>query len=66
MRYSRLGQSGPAIIGGVAAGFVLYVATFLAQALGSNSVVPPVAAAWFPVVAAGLFGITVLLHQGDG
>ena len=66
VRYSRLGQSGPAIIGGVAAGFVLYVATFLAQALGSNSVVPPVAAAWFPVVAAGLFGITVLLHQEDG
>lgn len=66
MRYARIGQSAPMIVGGVAAGFVLYVVTFLAQSLGSNSVIPPVVAAWFPVVAAGLFGATVLLHQEDG
>ena len=66
VRFSRLGQSGRTIVSGVAAGFVLYVVTFLAQALGSNSVVPAVVAAWFPVVAAGLFGVTVLLHQEDG
>ncbi|GGD85671.1 LPS export ABC transporter permease LptG [Aureimonas endophytica] len=66
VRFARTGQSGRTIFGGVAAGFVLYVVTFLAQALGSNSVVPPVVAAWFPVVAAGLFGVTILLHQEDG
>ncbi|WP_279483268.1 LPS export ABC transporter permease LptG [Aureimonas sp. SK2] len=66
VRYTRIGQSGRMIVSGVAAGFVLYVVTFLAQALGSNSVVPPVIAAWFPVVAAGLFGTTILLHQEDG
>ncbi|KAA0970216.1 LPS export ABC transporter permease LptG [Aureimonas fodinaquatilis] len=66
VQYSRTGQSTATIIGGVAAGFVLYVATFLAQALGSSSVVPPAAAAWFPAMAAGLFGVTVLLHQEDG
>ena len=66
VRYTRLGQSTGTIVSGVAAGFVLYVVTFLAQALGSNSVIPAVVAAWFPVVAAGLFGTTILLHQEDG
>lgn len=66
VRYSRLGQSTPTIVGGIAAGFVLYVVSFLAQALGANAVVPAVLAAWFPVVAAGLFGTTILLHQEDG
>ncbi|KQT50793.1 LPS export ABC transporter permease LptG [Aureimonas sp. Leaf454] len=66
VRFNRTGQSSRTIAGGIAAGFVLYVVTFLAQALGSNSVVPPVVAAWFPVLAAGLFGVTILLHQEDG
>ncbi|MBC8128954.1 MAG: LPS export ABC transporter permease LptG [Rhizobiaceae bacterium] len=66
MRFARTGQSGRTIVGGIVAGFVLYVVTFLAQALGSNSVVPPIAAAWFPVVAAGFIGVTILLHQEDG
>lgn len=66
VQFARTGQSGRTIVGGITAGFVLYVVTFLAQALGSNSVVPPVVAAWFPVVAAGLFGVTILLHQEDG
>ena len=65
-RFSRSGQSGRMIAAGVMAGFVLYVITFLAKALGSNAVVPPVMAAWFPVLAAGLFGVTLLLHQEDG
>ncbi|WP_102957915.1 LPS export ABC transporter permease LptG [Mangrovicella endophytica] len=66
VRFARTGQSARSLAGGIAAGFVLYVVTFLAQALGSNAVVPPVVAAWFPVVAAGLFGVTILLHQEDG
>jgi lipopolysaccharide export system permease protein len=66
VRFARTGQSARTILTGVTAGFVLYVVTFLAQALGSNSIVPPVVAAWFPVVAAGLFGVTILLHQEDG
>lgn len=65
-RFSRTGQSGRTIAGGVLAGFMLYVVTFLARALGSNDIVPPVLAAWFPVVGAGLLGVTILLHQEDG
>ncbi|SKA28794.1 LPS export ABC transporter permease LptG [Consotaella salsifontis] len=66
VRFARMGQSARTIVSGIIAGFALYVVTFLAKALGSNAVVPPVVAAWFPAVAAGLFGITILLHQEDG
>ncbi|MCW4114164.1 LPS export ABC transporter permease LptG [Aurantimonas sp. MSK8Z-1] len=66
VKFARTGQSGRTIIGGITAGFVLYVVTFLAQALGSNAIIPPVIAAWFPAVAAGLFGVTALLYQEDG
>ncbi|MBP0618200.1 LPS export ABC transporter permease LptG [Jiella mangrovi] len=65
-RFSRTAQAGRAIAAGVLAGFTLYVVTFLAKALGSNDIVPPVVAAWFPVLAAGSLGVTILLHQEDG
>ncbi|NDW07417.1 LPS export ABC transporter permease LptG [Jiella pacifica] len=65
-RFSRTQQAGRAIALGVLAGFTLYVVTFLAKALGSNDIVPPVMAAWFPVLAAGSLGVTILLHQEDG
>lgn len=65
-RFSRTQHAGRAIALGVLAGFSLYVITFLAKALGSNDIVPPVMAAWFPVLAAGSLGVTILLHQEDG
>lgn len=65
-RFSRTAQAGSAIAAGVLAGFTLYVVTFLAKALGSNDIIPPVVAAWFPVLAAGSLGVTMLLHQEDG
>lgn len=66
MRFARMGQSGPMILGGVTAGFLLYVASVLVKAFGSSGFVPPVVAAWFPVVVAALFGVTFLLHKEDG
>lgn len=66
MRFARLGQSAPMILGGVAAGFLLYVASVLVKAFGSSGFVLPVVAAWFPVVVAGFFGVTFLLHKEDG
>ncbi|MBO0661987.1 LPS export ABC transporter permease LptG [Jiella sp. MQZ9-1] len=65
-RFSRTSHPGRAIAAGVLAGFTLYVITYLAKALGSNDIVPPVVAAWFPVLAAGSLGVTILLHQEDG
>ena len=66
MRFARLGQSAPMILGGVLAGFLLYVVSVLVKAFGSSGFVPPVVAAWFPVVVAAFFGITFLLHKEDG
>lgn len=66
MRFARLGQSAPMILGGVAAGFLLYVASVLVKAFGSSGFVPPLVAAWLPVVVAGFFGVTFLLHKEDG
>jgi lipopolysaccharide export system permease protein len=56
----------PALTGGVAAGFVLYVATKLAEDLGAAGLVGPAAAAWLPAVLGVLMSVTVLLHQEDG
>ncbi|MGQ2906581.1 MAG: LPS export ABC transporter permease LptG [Aliihoeflea sp.] len=66
MRFARMGQSSAMILGGVMAGFLLYVVTVLVKAFGSAGFVPPVAAAWFPVVVAGFFGVTFLLYREDG
>jgi len=66
MRFARLGQSAAMILGGVAAGFLLYVVTELTKAFGSAGFVPPVVAAWIPVVVAAFFGVTFLLHKEDG
>lgn len=66
MRFARMGQSVMIILGGVLAGFLLYVVSVLVKAFGSAGFVPPVAAAWFPVLIAGFFGVTFLLYKEDG
>jgi lipopolysaccharide export system permease protein len=66
LRLARLGSIAPAIIGGVVAGFMLYVATKLAEDLGAAGLVSPVAAAWLPALLGVLMSVTVLLHQEDG
>jgi lipopolysaccharide export system permease protein len=66
MRFARMGQSSSIILGGIVAGFLLYVVTVLVKAFGSAGIVPPAAAAWFPVIAASFFGVTFLLYKEDG
>ncbi|MCP4073604.1 MAG: LPS export ABC transporter permease LptG [Hyphomicrobiales bacterium] len=66
LRFVRFGQSGRMILGGILSGFVLYVMTKLVTSLGSNDIMPPIAAAWAPSVVAILFGMSILLHQEDG
>jgi len=66
LRVFRFGNIGRLIVGGVVAGFVLYVAGELARGLGSVGIVPPVLAAWSPAVVASLIGFTLLLYQEDG
>ena len=66
LRVFRFGGVGQTILGGVAAGFLLYVGTKVAEDLGEAGVVHPVAAAWFPAVAGIILGVVVLLYREDG
>lgn len=66
MRFARMGLSATMILGGILAGFLLYVVSALAEAFGSAGFVPPVVAAWTPVVIAMFVGVTFLLYKEDG
>ena len=66
MRFARMGQSATMILGGVLAGFLLYVVSVLVKAFGNAGFVPPVIVAWIPVVVAMFFGVTFLLYKEDG
>lgn len=66
MRFARMGRSEMMILGGIVAGFLLYVGSVLVKAFGSAGIVPPIAAAWLPVLVAGFFGVTYLLYKEDG
>lgn len=66
LRFVRFGQSLMLVLGGIVAGFLLYVVMVLAKAFGSAGVVAPVAAAWFPVLAAISYGAIYLLYREDG
>jgi lipopolysaccharide export system permease protein len=66
MRFARMGQSVTMILGGVLAGFLLYVVTVLVKAFGDAGLVAPFIVAWIPVVVAMFFGVTFLLYKEDG
>ena len=66
MRFQRMGQSATMILGGVLAGFLLYVVSVLVKAFGNAGFVPPFIVAWIPVVVAMFFGVTFLLYKEDG
>ena len=66
LRVFRMGGIGQTILGGVAAGFLLYVSTKLAEDLGEAGIVHPIIAAWFPAVVGALMGVLILLHREDG
>ena len=66
LRLVRLGGVTRAVVGGVIAGFALYLGTAVAADLGEAGVMPPVVAAWLPGLGATLFGVSALLHSEDG
>jgi lipopolysaccharide export system permease protein len=66
LRLARMGGLARVIPGGIAAGFVLYVVTKLAEDLGGAGFVSPVVAAWTPAIVGLLMSVTVLLHLEDG
>lgn len=66
LKFVRFGQSIAVILGGILAGFVLYVVSEVIRAFGNAGTIPPVLAAWLPVIVASALGATVLLHKEDG
>jgi lipopolysaccharide export system permease protein len=66
LRFFRFGGVARMVLGGVAAGFLLYVATELMEDLGASGLVGPAVAAWFPAVVGSLLGTLALLYQEDG
>lgn len=66
LRFFRFGGVAMMVLGGVAAGFMLYVATELMAELGAAGIISSVVAAWFPAVVGSLLGTLALLYQEDG
>lgn len=66
LTFVRFGQSLYSILGGILCGFLLYVVSELITAFGEAGSVPPIVAAWVPVIVASTIGTTVLLHKEDG
>ncbi|WP_439814769.1 LPS export ABC transporter permease LptG [Zavarzinia sp. CC-PAN008] len=66
LRMTRRGGVMQLIGIGMAAGFVLYIGSELAQALGLAGSVPAPLAAWAPAAAASLMGLATLFHLEDG
>ncbi len=66
LRFSRHGGTTKLVIAGLSAGFVVFVVNEFAGDIGGAGLINPIFAAWLPPIAAGLFGITALLHLEDG
>jgi lipopolysaccharide export system permease protein len=66
LQFVRFGQASTVILGGIVAGFVLYVVSVLVRTFGASGAIPAYVAAWLPVVVAFALGMTVLLHKEDG
>lgn len=66
LRFFRFGGVGKMVAGGVAAGFVLYVATKMVGDMGDAGLLTPTIAAWSPALVGSLLGALALLHQEDG
>jgi len=66
LRMQRRGGVTLMIIGGIAAGFILYFVSNIVFALGLSAKLPVPLAAWTPTGIAMIFGVSMLLHLEDG
>ena len=66
LRFFRFGGVAKMVLGGVLAGFLLYVITKLAENLGSAGVISAATAAWTPAIIGMMMGSLALLYQEDG
>jgi lipopolysaccharide export system permease protein len=66
LRMFRFGGVQKMILGGISAGFLLYVLSEVSEDLSTAALLHPVPAAWLPVLFGGLTGLVALLYQEDG
>jgi lipopolysaccharide export system permease protein len=66
LRLFRFGGVQRMVLGGVAAGFLLYVLSKVAGDLSKASLLPPAVAAILPPFLGGVTGFVALLYQEDG
>ncbi len=66
LRLFRFGGVQKMVLGGIVAGFLLYVMSKITGDLSKAGLIPPLAAAALPPLAGGLTGLIALLYQEDG
>jgi lipopolysaccharide export system permease protein len=66
LRFFRFGGIQKMVLGGVTAGFLLYMISKITDDLSKAELMAPSAAAWLPVVFGGLTGFVALLYLEDG
>jgi lipopolysaccharide export system permease protein len=66
LRFFRFGGVHKMILGGIAAGFLLYVLSKVTDDLSKAELLPPMLAAWLPVAVGAMTGFVALLYQEDG
>jgi len=62
-RISRQGGMGKSVVVGVLLGFAYFIADGLLLAMGESGKIPPLLAAWTPLVAFASLGFAALLHE---
>ena len=66
LRFFRFGGVQKMVLGGVTAGFLLYVGSKVIEDMSKAELLHPVAAAWSPAFVGGVVGLLALLYQEDG
>jgi lipopolysaccharide export system permease protein len=66
LRFFRFGGVQKMVLGGILAGFLLYVLQKITEDMAKAELMHPVAAAWFPALVGGVTGFVALLYQEDG
>ena len=66
LRFFRFGGVQKIVLGGIAAGFLLYVLAKITGDLSKAGLMAPVAAAALPPAVGGVTGLIALLYQEDG
>jgi lipopolysaccharide export system permease protein len=66
LRFFRFGGVQKMVLSGICAGFLLFLLQKITDDMSKSELLPPLAAAWVPVMVGGLTGFVVLLYQEDG